>query len=72
MDRETSGGSDATDNDPCGCVPGDDHQSDAAVRRRDHARDGLTDAAGYRTIRLSALHRPTLQSVHEAIFRALA
>lgn len=42
------------------------------MRRRDHARDALTDAAGYRTIRLPASHRPTLQSVHEAIFHALA
>lgn len=41
-------------------------------RRRDHARDVLTQTAGYRTIRLPASHRPTLRSVHEAIFGALA
>ena len=40
--------------------------------RRDHARDVLTDIAGYRTIRLSAARRPTLASVRVAITQALA
>jgi hypothetical protein len=35
--------------------------------RRDHARDVLTDTAGYRTIRLAALRRPTLASVRETV-----
>ena len=35
--------------------------------RRDHARDVLTDAAGYRTIRLEGARRPTLASVRKSI-----
>lgn len=41
-------------------------------RPRDHARDVLTDTAGYCTIRLPAAQRPTLQSVRETISCALA
>ena len=41
-------------------------------RRRDHARDVLTDIAGYRTIRLETARRPTLASVRETISMGLA
>lgn len=41
-------------------------------RRRDQARDFLTESAGYRTIRLSASERPTLDSVRTTISHALA
>ena len=41
-------------------------------RRRDHARDVLTDIAGYRTIRLEAARRPTLASVRETVWLGLA
>ena len=40
-------------------------------RRRDAARDILTAAAGYQTIRLPAWQRPTLASVRETISNAL-
>lgn len=40
--------------------------------RRDHARDALTDIAGYRTIRLEATRRPTLTSVRETVSLGLA
>ena len=40
--------------------------------RRDHARDVLTDIAGYRTIRLEAARRPTLASVRETVSLGLA
>lgn len=47
---------------------------DDATRRhrRDHARDVLTEVAGYRTIRLGAARRPTLASVRESISIGLA
>ena len=35
--------------------------------RRDHARDVLTDTAGYRTIRLDSARRPTFASVRETV-----
>ena len=40
--------------------------------RRGHARDVLTDTAGYRTIRLEAARRPTFASVRETISLGLA
>jgi hypothetical protein len=52
---------------------GVDELDDASHRRRrDHARDVLTDIAGYRTIRLEAARRQTLASVRETISLGLA